>query len=208
MKTSLLFISVLILCSCATLFNKQTSSPVIEITEIDSTVVENTIDTNITENKSVTKTDSIVDIKVNFVKVFIPIVDDSLHLVRYATNFKAKQLNLTNSILENPELNILLSEKDKSSFKTNSNFNYFITMIILKQFEFHITKYHQGFDLFTMRAGNAGFIVNSFIELSHLPEGTKSINSSYILEYIVNDESLKNDSSISEIINRISSLSN
>jgi hypothetical protein len=208
MKTSLLFISVLILCSCATLFNKQTSSPVIEITKVDSTVVENTIDTNITENIAVTKTDSIIDIKENTVEIFSPIVDDSLHLVRFATNFKAKQLNLTNSILENPELNVLLSKKDISSFKTNSNFDYFITMIVLKQFEFHITKYHQGFDLFTMKAGNAGFIVSSFVELSHLPEGTKSVNSSYILEYIANNQSLKNDSSISEIINRISSLSN
>jgi hypothetical protein len=125
-----------------------------------------------------------------------------------AISFKPNQLNLTNSIIENLSLNKFLSTEDKISIKSDKDFNYFISMIILKQYEFHISKYHQGFDLFTMKAGNAGFIVNSFFELSHLPEGTKGINSSYILEYIANDESLKNDSSITEIINRISSLSN
>jgi hypothetical protein len=125
-----------------------------------------------------------------------------------ADSFKPNQLNLTNSIIENVSLNNFLSTEDKIRIKSDKDFNYFISMVLLKQYEFHIIKYHQGFDLFTMRAGNAGFIVNSFIELSHLPEVTKGINSSYILEYIANDESLKNDSSISEIINRISSLSN
>lgn len=135
-------------------------------------------------------------------------LSDSSILRSLASSFKPNQLNLTNSIIENVSLNKFLSTEDKVSIKSDKDFNYFITMIVLKQYEFHITKYHQGFDLFTMRAGNASFIVNSFVELSHLPEGTKSVNSSYILEYIANNQSLKNDSSISEIINRISSLSN
>jgi hypothetical protein len=208
MKTSLLFISVLIFCSCATLFNKQTSAPVTEITEVDSTVVDNSIDTlkNITENIAVTKTDSIIESKETVAELFSPVVDDSLHLVKYATNFKAKQLNLTNSILENPELNIFLSKKDKSTFKTNPNFDYFITMIVLKQYELHITKFHQGFDLFTMKAGNAGFIVSSFVEISKLPAGIKGINSTYVLEFIASNNKLKNEPSIAEIVNRINNL--
>ena len=123
-----------------------------------------------------------------------------------ADSFKPNQLNLTNSIIENSSLNNFLSSQNKTSLKSQQDFNYFIIVIILKQYELHITKYHQGFDLFTMRAGNAGFIVNSFVELSNLPEGTKGINSSYILEYITNNEDLKNNSSITEIVNRINSL--
>jgi len=209
MKTSLLFISVLIFCSCATFFNKQTSAPVTEITEVDSTVVDNSIDTlkNITENITETKTDSIIESKDTVAEVFTPVVDDSLHLVKYATNFKAKQLNLMNSILENPELNIFLSKIDKSTFKTNPNFDYFITMIVLKQYELHITKFHQGFDLFTMKAGNAGFVVSSFVEISKLPAGIKGINSTYVLEFIASNNKLKNEPSITEIVNRIIKLS-
>jgi hypothetical protein len=199
----------LIFCSCATFFNKQTSAPVTEITEVDSTVVDNSIDTlkNITENIAETKTDSIIESKDTVDEVFNPVVDDSLHLVKYATNFKAKQLNLTNSILENPELNIFLSKIDKSTFKTNPNFDYFITMIVLKQYELHITKFHQGFDLFTMKAGNAGFVVSSFVEISKLPAGIKGINSTYVLEFIASNNKLKNEPSIAEIVNRINKLS-
>ena len=209
MKTSLLFISAFILGSCATLFNKPSSiEPVSETSTVDSTIVENSIDSleNNSEIIIVTKSDSIKEINETVANIYSPIIDDSLHLVKYASNFKAKQLNLTNSILENPELNTLLMKKDKLIFKSNANFDYFITMIVLKQYEFHITKFHQGFDLFTMKAGNAGFIVSSFVELSKLPTGTKGINSSYVLDYIASNDKLKKEPSIAEIVNRINNL--
>ena len=79
-------------------------------------------------------------------------------------------------------------------------------MIVLKQYEFHITKFHQGFDLYTMKAGNAGFIVSSFVEISKLPIGIKGVNSSYILEFIASNDKLKNEPSIVEIVNRINNL--
>ena len=210
MKASLLFISILILSSCATLFNKQSSvTPVNDLTEVDSSVVENVIDTIDSEIDNITstsKSDSVVESIEITTPVITPIGDDSVHLVKYATNFKPKQLNLTNSILENPELNAFLMNKDKSIIKINSNFEYFITMIVLKQYEFHITKFHQGFDLYTMKAGNAGFIVSSFVEISKLPVGIKGINSSYILEFIAANDKLKNEPSIVEIVNRINNL--
>jgi hypothetical protein len=210
MKASLLFISILILSSCATLFNKQSSvTPVNDLTEVDSTVVENvidTIDSEIDNLTSTSKSDSVVEAIEITTPVITPIGDDSVHLVKYATNFKSKQLNLTNSILENPELNAFLMNKDKSIIKKNSNFEYFITMIVLKQYEFHITKFHQGFDLYTMKAGNAGFIVSSFVEISKLPVGIKGVNSSYILEFITANDKLKNEPSIVEIVNRINNL--
>ena len=210
MKASLLFISILILSSCATLFNKQSSvTPVNDLTEVDSSVVENVIDTIDSEIDNITstsKSDSVVESIEITTPVITPIGDDSVHLVKYATNFKPKQLNLTNSILENPELNAFLMNKDKSIIKINSNFEYFITMIVLKQYEFHITKFHQGFDLYTMKAGNAGFIVSSFVEISKLPIGIKGVNSSYILEFIASNDKLKNEPSIVEIVNRINNL--
>ena len=210
MKASLLFISILILSSCATLFNKQSSvTPVNDLTEVDSSVVENVIDTIDSEIDNITstsKSDSVVESIEITTPVITPIGDDSVHLVKYATNFKPKQLNLTNSILENPELNVFLMNKDKSIIKINSNFEYFITMIVLKQYEFHITKFHQGFDLYTMKAGNAGFIVSSFVEISKLPVGIKGVNSSYILEFLASNDKLKNEPSIVEIVNRINNL--
>ena len=118
MKASLLFISILILSSCATLFNKQSSvTPVNDLTEVDSSVVENVIDTIDSEIDNITstsKSDSVVESIEITTPVITPIGDDSVHLVKYATNFKPKQLNLTNSILENPELNAFLMNKDKS----------------------------------------------------------------------------------------------
>jgi hypothetical protein len=211
MKACFLFISILILSSCATLFNKQSSvTPEPNLTEVhstDSTVVENISDTLDSKIDSlISVVDSIVELKDIVTTIITPVTDDSIHLVKYATNFKAKQLNLTNSILENPELNVFLSKKDKSGFKSNPNFDYFITMIVLKQYELHITKFHQGFDLFTMKAGNAGFIVSSFVELSKLPAGIKGINSSYILDYIASNDKLKNEPSIAEIVNKINNL--
>lgn len=127
-------------------------------------------------------------------------------LQKMAQNFNPKQLNLNNSLLENVELNSYLTKTDKEVIRSSEDYDYFITMIVLKQYELHITKFHQAFDLFSMKAGNAGFVVQSFVELSHQPEGTKGLKSSEVLTYIASNEKLKNDSSINEIVERINAL--
>ena len=134
-------------------------------------------------------------------------IQDVLKLRDLATRFNPKQLNLNSSLLENIELNNFLSKTDKVAIKGSPEFNFFITMILLKQYELHITKFHQGFDLFSMKAANAGFIVSSFVEMSPLPKDIKGINSSYIMEYIDSTEAMKNDPAIGEIYNRIKSIS-
>lgn len=132
--------------------------------------------------------------------------NNSLSLKEVCANFNPKQLNLTNSIIENVELNKFLSNLDKNTITTNEDFDYFITMIILKQYQFQLTKFHQGYDLYSMRLGNAGFIVKSFVDLAKLPENIKGVQAEYILEYIASNEKLKNEPLIVEIVNSINAL--
>lgn len=133
-------------------------------------------------------------------------IRDTLKLRELAASFNPKQLNLTNSLLENVDLNNFLSKTDKQLIKSSPDFDYFITMIVLKQYELHKTKFHQGFDLFSMKSGNAGFIVSSFVELSSQAKDIKWLNSSYVMDYIAGNEKLKNEVAISEIVNKLNAL--
>ncbi len=132
----------------------------------------------------------------------------SLNLRGIADNFHPLQLNLSNSILENGELNNFLVNTNKQSISSNVDFDYFITLIILKEYYLQISKYHQGFDLLSMKAGTADFIVKSYIELSKNPADVKWLNTSSILEYIASNEKLKNETSIIELVNSINALKN
>ncbi len=133
-------------------------------------------------------------------------ITSSLNLRSLADNFRPLQLNLNNSILENVELNSFLIKTDKQAIINDSNFDYFITMIILKEYYLQLSKYHQGFDLYSMKFGSAEFIVKSFIDLTKTPEETKGLDSSKVLEYIAANEKLKNESSIIELVNSINAL--
>ena len=95
---------------------------------------------------------------------------------------------------------------DKNTITANEDFDYFITVIILKQYQFQLTKFHQSYDLYSMRLGNAGFIVKSFVELAKLPENIKGVQAEYVLEYIASNEKLKNEPLIVEIVNSINAL--
>ena len=128
---------------------------------------------------------------------------DVLPLKELAFKFNPKQLNLTNSLLENVALNNFLSKTDKESIRSHEDFDYFISLIVLKQFEFQKKTFHQGFDLYSMKAGNADFIVQSYVELSKLPKDIKGINSKSILDYILTNEKLKTDVVFNEIVTRI-----
>ena len=136
--------------------------------------------------------------------------DDStslaLNLRGIADNFHPLQLNLSNSILENGELNNFLLKTDKQTISSSTDFDYFITMIILKEYYLQISKYHQGFDLFTMKTGTAEFIVKSFVDLSKTPIDAKGLDASKILDYIALNEKLKNESSINELVTSINAL--
>ena len=133
-------------------------------------------------------------------------IKDTLKLRELASSFNPKQLNLTNSLLENVDLNNFLTNTDKQLIKASPDFDYFITMIVLKQYELHKTKFHQGFDLFSMKSGNAGFIVSSFVELSSQAKDIKWLNSSYVMDYIAGNEKLKNESSISDIVTKLNAI--
>ena len=206
MKLILFFSSVVLLFSCGTLFKKSTvDKPLNDNTSKNSVLTDMLAEVNVIDSNEVSNNIDTSSIVNQLPTVAFDTLDE-LNLDVFALKFEANQLNLTNSIIQNTELNNFLKNQDKKNIKSNVNFEYFISMIILKQYEFHITKYHQGFDLFTMRAGNAGFIVSSFVEICNLPEGTKGVNSSYIIDYISTNEKLKNEPNISIILNRISNL--
>jgi hypothetical protein len=150
---------------------------------------------------------SFSNIKNNSILFNDSIIKDSSLLRNFAYNFKANQLNLSNSIIENADLNKFLTINKKDDIKVKPDFEYFVVLLILKQYELHITKYHQGFDLYSMRIGNGTFIVDSFLDISNKSNLEKKwLNSSYILEFIAANEKYSADSVISEIVTRINNL--
>lgn len=69
-----------------------------------------------------------------------------------------------------------------------------VYIILLKQYLFHLGKYHQGYDLLSMRKGQAKHLVNYFLEQNHIT-GEEFVNSA--MPYVI----IKAQGSTNKLIN-------
>lgn len=133
-------------------------------------------------------------------------VSDTLSLLNYALKFNATEINITNSIFKSTELNQFLLNANKVELKTKTDFDLFIVLLVLKEYELQMTKFHQGFDLFSNKIGNGSYIIDSFFEIANVSKDVKWLNSSFIMDFIASNEKFNNEPSIVEIVAKINSL--
>ena len=124
-------------------------------------------------------------------------------LIAYSLEFEPNNINLDSSLKQNIEIDSFLTKTDKKCLDRQSNLNYFICTFLLKQYYFHLVNYHQGYDLLSMKTGNAKYIIESFEKLSKLESNLEMLNSRYVIDYITATEMLKNDKSIMKLVNKI-----
>lgn len=124
-------------------------------------------------------------------------------LIAYSLEFDPNNVNLDSSLKQNIEIDSFLTKTDKKCLDRQSNLNYFICILLLKQYYFHFVNYHQGYDLLSMKTGNAKYVIESFQKLSKLNTNLEMLNSRYVIDYINATEILKNDKSIMQLVNKI-----
>lgn len=114
------------------------------------------------------------------------------NLIELGTNFKPTDLDLNLSLKKNIQLNLFLDTIDKNCLLNQNNYKLFIAIILVKQYYFHLSNYHQGFDLLSMRIGNASKIVDCFREMTNKRAKLEMLNSGLIENYLQENPKIRN----------------
>lgn len=111
---------------------------------------------------------------------------DSLFTVM-SNKFNPNDINFDKSIKSNQDVDKFISSVKYNDicFDKSKELDAFVTILILKQYKFHLENYHQGYDLFSMSSGSANYIIDKYL---HMIDKNKSnlemLNSGYIVEFL------------------------
>lgn len=127
------------------------------------------------------------------------------HLIDLATNFKPTDLDLNNSLKDNIDLDLFLSKISEKCLIRQKDIQLFISLILLKQYHYHLSNFHQGYDLLYMKKGNASKIIFCFQEITRVNKKLEMLNSGYIETYLLENIQIRNSEIISYLrkINKI-----
>jgi hypothetical protein len=118
-----------------------------------------------------------------------------------AINFKPTNLNFDKSVINDEKLNAFLQNVDYECLKKQDKFEFFICIILLKQYKYHIANFHQGYDLLSMNSNNAKVIIDNFILFSRLNNtNLEMLNSRYVVDYVEANNILRNNNEIKNIV--------
>jgi hypothetical protein len=111
-------------------------------------------------------------------------------LGEFANNYKPIGINLGRSLPK--KLDSFLISTDTACLRKQDGYRKFIATILGKQFYYHLTYGHQGYDLQSMDSSGAGIIVNDFkwmrgYDNTHL----EMLNSGDVMNFIIKDPKLK-----------------
>ena len=96
--------------------------------------------------------------------------------------FNPREVSLSKSMNKNTFK--FIRQIDSVCLMENDDFDNFTIIILIKQYNFHLKEYHQGFDLLMMREGSAKLIIDNFCKIANIDNDIEMLNSGYILEYI------------------------
>lgn len=135
-------------------------------------------------------------------------VYDSLFSIR-SEKFNPNNIDFDESIKSDQQLNHFIDSLKvyDTCFYENNERNNFITILILKQYKFHLENYHQGYDLLSMDKNNAGYVIDKYLSiLDKKKNDLEMLNSGYIVEYLNRSKNKKNrtQKSLLDDINKIS----
>jgi hypothetical protein len=106
-------------------------------------------------------------------------------LLVLAESYNPLELNLIESIKKNESINIFLDTTEVECLTKNNKFDFFVLEILLRQYYFHLSEFHQGFDLMQMRSDQAKILIDRFIVLTKLDsKSLEMLNSGYVITFI------------------------
>lgn len=145
------------------------------------------------DNKTVVKDSSVNQTKIcdqNY---------DSL-LLKYANEFTPTTIDLNGSL--SSDLKSFLLSIDTNCLRKQTEYKYFIALILEKLALHHLKCCNQHYDLYQMREGPAAIIINEFNRLAGY-EGKRleMLNSGLIMDYIKSDTLLSTNQAIINVMN-------
>ena len=124
-------------------------------------------------------------------------------LLQFANTFDPKKVNLSKAI--SPKLDTFLLSLDTTCLRKQSNYEIFISVILLKLYLSHLRCCNQEFDLASMKKSGPSIIINEYQKLSGTAgKHVEFLNSRFIEDYVLKDETLKNNVLIRPLLNDIS----
>ena len=110
-------------------------------------------------------------------------------LKQLAMDFTPNSIDINKSMSN--ELNLFLSKSDSDCIKSNSNYKFFICLVLLKQCYYHKKEYHLSYNLRSMKLGTAKFIIAEYENISQ--DHDEFLSSYSVLNYSKTDSTLMND---------------
>lgn len=125
---------------------------------------------------------------------------DILKFKNYVQNYSTDKIDLSqNDSLNEFDLNFIFN--DDIYIEEKELKDYISNTILLKQYLFHLKKSNQGYDLMSMRKGQAKFIIDYFLKSNQLDTNIEFLNSGYPYEILSKKDKINMD--IKNIIEEI-----
>jgi hypothetical protein len=113
-------------------------------------------------------------------------------LAKLAHEFKPASVDLDRSI--SGRIDSFLLAADTVCLRNQKGYKLFIATILAKEFYYHVSIGHQGYDLQSMDGGGARIIVEDFKKMAgYQGRHLEMLNSGTIMDFIKKDDSLKNE---------------
>jgi hypothetical protein len=128
-------------------------------------------------------------------------LNDSL-LLGYANDFKPSSIDLDPSI--SSKFQQFISSIDTNCLRRQKNYKLFITIILTKQYKYHLECCSQGYDLLGMKKGGANLIINEFERLLGIQgQNIEFLNSFKVIDYVYGDDSLMKNEVLNNLLKQI-----
>jgi hypothetical protein len=113
-------------------------------------------------------------------------------LIDLGSNFKPTDLDFSLSLKNDRKLNLFLDTIDEKCLLNQNNYKLFIALILVKQYHFHLSQAHQGYDLLSMSVGNASKIIHCFRVMTNKQSRMEMLNSGFIESYLMENPQIRN----------------
>ncbi|MGV3461060.1 MAG: hypothetical protein ACO1N9_11480 [Flavobacterium sp.] len=109
---------------------------------------------------------------------------DITQLKYFASSYQPKEINLAkNKDLQGFDMEYIFSDKSYPELKYLKD--EIVTVILLKQYLYHIGNAHQGYDLLQMRKGQVKFLIDYYMKSYKIESDLEMLNSGYIYDQII-----------------------
>ena len=116
-------------------------------------------------------------------------------LLLYAYNYQPTQIDLSKNIndsLDNFAINYIYASAPKNSLLLISK------LFLLKQYQYHLKKANQGYNLYTMRKGATKKIIDYYLKQNKIDTVGEFLNSGFI--YDIEKNKIQNDTILKNLI--------